>query len=91
MPFEERMVENSLLKERRSLINSGIERRFIKICGNSIYVKNKLHGIVQDRQFHLAININNESVNLTHEDTPKQNAPDVESMQTTASSQNNSQ
>ena len=32
-------------------INSGIERRHIKIRGISLYVKNKLHGSVQDSTF----------------------------------------
>ena len=46
MSFEECMIENALLKERRSLIDSGIERKFITIHDNSLYVKNKLHGLV---------------------------------------------
>ena len=55
MSLEERQIENALLKERRSLIDSGIERKFIKIRGNSLYVKNKLHGIVQGSQFHTTV------------------------------------
>ena len=51
---EERAIENALLKERRSLIDSGIERRHIKIRGISLYVKNKLHGSVQDSTFKTA-------------------------------------
>ena len=43
MSLEERTAENLLLKERCNLIDHNIERRFIKIRGNSIYVKNKLH------------------------------------------------
>lgn len=56
MSPEERTVENALLKERRRLIDSGTERKFIKIRGNSLYVRNKLHGLVQDSQFHMATN-----------------------------------
>ena len=39
MSLEERTVENLLLKERRNLIDRNIEQKFIKIRGNSIYVK----------------------------------------------------
>ena len=59
MSLEECTVENLLLKERHNLIDRNIERRFIKIHGNSIYVKNKLHGLVQDSKFSLATDINN--------------------------------
>ena len=55
MSLKERQIENALLKERRSLIDRGIERKFIKICGNSLYVKNKLHGIVQSSQFYTVV------------------------------------
>ena len=41
---QERANENILLKEHRSLINSGITKNNIKIRGNSIYVNNKRHG-----------------------------------------------
>ena len=61
MSREERNIENALLKERRSLIDSGIERKFIKIRGNSIYVKDKLHGLVQNSQFNTV---------PTHNDAP---------------------
>ena len=61
LSHEERNIENALLKERRSLIDSGIERKFIKICGNSIYVKDKLHGLVQNSQFNTV---------PTHNDAP---------------------
>ena len=61
LTFEERTIENALLKERRSLIDSGIERKFIQIRGNSLYVKNKLHGLVQNSQFQTI---------STHNDTP---------------------
>ena len=36
MSLEERQIENAFLKERRSLIDGGIERKFIKIRGNSL-------------------------------------------------------
>ena len=65
MSFEERTAENLLLKERRNLIDHVIEQRFIKIRGNSIYVKNKLHGLVQDSKFCLATDINALSTDMT--------------------------
>ena len=43
MSFEEDTIENALLKERCSLIDSGIKCKFIKIHGNSLYIKNKLY------------------------------------------------
>ena len=44
-------TEQALLKERRNLIDNGMERRFIRIVGNSLYVNGKLHGSVQNSQF----------------------------------------
>ena len=54
LTLEERKIENALLKERRRLIDSGTERKFIRIRGNSLYLNNKLHGIVQNFEFCLA-------------------------------------
>ena len=45
-----------LLKERRKLIDSGTEHKFIKIRGNNLYNRNKLHGLVRNSQFQLATN-----------------------------------
>ena len=55
----EREVEQALLKERRNLIDKGIERKFIRIIGNSLYVNRKLHGSVQNSQFHLISSTDN--------------------------------
>jgi len=44
MSAEERQMESLLLKERWALIQSGIERKVIRICSNKIFVHNKLHG-----------------------------------------------
>jgi hypothetical protein len=38
MSTAERKIESILLKERRTLIGSGVERKPIKIRGNSIYI-----------------------------------------------------
>ena len=40
----ERRSESLLLKERWGLIQSGTPRENIKICGSSLYLRNKLHG-----------------------------------------------
>ena len=44
MSAEERQMESLLLKESWVLIQSGIERKDIRIHSNKIFVRNKLHG-----------------------------------------------
>ena len=44
MSAEERQMESLLLKDRWALIQSGIERKDIRIRSNKIFVHNKLHG-----------------------------------------------
>ena len=39
-----RAIESHLLKARWSLIQANIPKIDIKICGNKLYVKDKLHG-----------------------------------------------
>jgi len=51
MTREERLTESILLKERWSLIQSGLNRRAIKIRSNKIFVINKLHGQVVNSSF----------------------------------------
>ena len=46
MSLKERKSESMLLKERWSLIQSGVPREVIKICGSRLLVRNKLHGQV---------------------------------------------
>ena len=48
MTPEERLTESILLKERWALIQKETECRAIKICGNRIFVNNKLHGEVKN-------------------------------------------
>jgi len=43
MTYQERQKERILLKERRSLIDQGTERRHIKIRSDSIFVNNKFY------------------------------------------------
>ena len=51
MTKHERVVESVLLKERRSLINSGLARKSIRIRGNTLYVNNTKLGSVIDSNF----------------------------------------
>ena len=51
---EERHTESLLLKERWTLMQKEIDRKLIKIRGNKIFVNNKLHGEVQNRNFVLS-------------------------------------
>lgn len=57
----ERAIESLLLKERRSLITSGIDRKLIKIRGNSIFVNNKRHGKATESTFDLCTSSENTS------------------------------
>ena len=43
---EDRRTESLLLKERRSLIASGVDRKVIKIRGSTLFVNNVKHGCV---------------------------------------------
>lgn len=43
---QERQSESLLLKERRALINSGVDRKAIKIRGNALFVNLEKHGSV---------------------------------------------
>lgn len=51
MTREERLIESLLLKERWSLIQNGMERKFIRIRNNKIFVHNKLHGQIVNSSF----------------------------------------
>jgi len=44
MTCEERHIESLLFKERWTLIQNGIERKYIKIRSNKIFVLSKLRG-----------------------------------------------
>ena len=48
---EERQTESLLLKERWTLIQSGIERKAIRIRSNKIFILNKLHGQIINSSF----------------------------------------
>ena len=51
MNHDERHRESLLLKERWSLITSGIDKRHIKIRGTKLFVKDQLHGEITDSVF----------------------------------------
>ena len=51
MNHDERLRESLLLKERWSLITSGIDKRHIKIRGTKLFVKDQLHGEITDSVF----------------------------------------
>ena len=48
---EERDIHSIIMKERWNLIQNEIDRKHIKILGNSIYVNKKLHGTIQGSLF----------------------------------------
>ena len=50
---EERKAEQLLLKERRNLINSGVDRHRIRIRRNRIILDSKLHGLIVDGELQL--------------------------------------
>ena len=50
---EERATESLLLKEWRNLIASGIDKRFIRIRRNRIYINRSQHGEVTNGVFQL--------------------------------------
>ena len=62
MSKEERDTESILLSERWKLLQSGIDRKLIKIRNKQIFVNNQLHGSVHDSKF-TKINISTESIN----------------------------
>lgn len=53
MTHEERAIKSTLLRERRQLINEGIERSNINIRGNVLFVNKKKYGSVVNAEFSL--------------------------------------
>lgn len=66
MSPEERLRDSILLKERWSLIQSGISRRDIKIRKSHLYVKNKLYGQYKNSVF----------VHSLHPSSPEGSSPE---------------
>ena len=51
LPFQQRVQNSLLLKQRWKLIQNGVDRKFIAIRGDRFYVHKKLYGRVIDRTF----------------------------------------
>jgi hypothetical protein len=51
MTHQERTCHRILLKERWNLINSGVDKKTIKIKGSSLFVNNCKHGHISDSKF----------------------------------------
>ena len=63
---EERSVQSLLLRERKILIDSGTDRKNIKLFGNVLFVNNQKYGVVKGLEFHrlLPVNHNTSSTSL---------------------------
>ena len=44
MSFKEKQIESILLRERRTLIDNGVDKKSIKLRGNAIYINGIKHG-----------------------------------------------
>ena len=82
----ERKIESTLLKERRTLIDNGVERRLIKIRGNSIYVNGTKVGSANEDTF---IRLNQHSTHgLPRDCTPTVNNSSITMSMSTSSNPN---
>ena len=70
----ERRIESILLKERRNLIDSGVDRKSIKIKGNSLVVNHLKFGVVTDSGFQLCADRNDHEVPLDGVDVAVDNS-----------------
>ena len=74
MSVSERIIESTLLKERRTLIDSGTDRNSIKICGNSLYVNKAKYGTANGSNFMLHTSVSGSNTNVKQQAQAKQNA-----------------
>ena len=51
LTHEQRKIESLLLQERWSLMQSGTDKKSIKIRESKLFIHNRLHGEVKDNQF----------------------------------------
>ena len=51
MSFKEKQIESILLRERRALIDNGVDKKSIKLRGNAIYVNGIKHGTTSESAF----------------------------------------
>ena len=75
MSPDQRLQESVLMRERWSLIQSGTSRNHIRIRGNSMYVRGKLHGWVLD--FKLVHEIQDHGSSLPNSPSLRSNSPTV--------------
>ena len=75
MPRDQRQQESVLLRERWNLIQSGVDRKNIRIKGNSLYVNGKLHGRVSNLKF---VRQDNAPSHPDHPNSPRSNSPIVQ-------------
>ena len=79
LPRLERATLSILLKERRKLINSDLERSSIRIKGSSIYVNGEKHGFVENSTFVATTTTTPTPPNLSRGNTPIRTDPPLES------------
>ena len=72
---KERTTESTLLKERRSLINSGIESSSIRLHGNTLYVNKKKYGYANESIFTLCQSNDINSIIVQQDTQPEQPSP----------------
>ena len=78
----EKKSESMLLKERWSLIQSGVRRDVIKIRGSRLFVSNKLHGQVRVSGTSLSLCLHNSTVDV-HNDAVLTSPPIVQTREHT--------
>ena len=64
--MQERNIRSLLLKERWTLIQSGTERKSIKLQNGKIFIGNRIHGEVIDSKLILSQNQNASSMMETN-------------------------
>lgn len=69
-----RKIEALLLKERWRLIESGVDRRHIKIRGSNIYLNDQLHGKIIESELSLVSNPMESSKGVNHQSSNTQSS-----------------
>ena len=77
LPPAEHTIESLLMKERWHLIQSGQNKKDIKIHGSKILLKGNLYGTVTDSEF-----VHNSPPNVAHQKAAKTTASDSLTMDT---------
>ena len=71
----ERLTESLLLKERRSLLDTGVNRKSIRLRGHKLYIGERLHGQVLDGVFVKGHTLGNKAPILNTVLTPVSSPP----------------